>query len=346
MFTIDKKVLHLDISKDPLCNFFYKNNIFNNKDFEIRDILPFYNIEKQKVNKNLIIGGENLEEFYWYGNFENLVSHVSIFICYGYEFFHPRYEYYLEHMDNTLRKFDKTLFILSPWKSDKNFSNIKFIDTHLLNLTLIDNHFDIKLGDKGFFGLFRLDKYNRPLRKMFYDTLKSTDLLDDNSKLFNDKFNDIIEIHDINKSVELLYGYDSFIPHKLYHTYNLEIISEVNNENNSIFYPTEKIFKPLMHGFPFVVYANQYFLSNLKNMGFMTFNEIIPEHYDLEKDSVVRFYKVIEYVKKIKSFGYLNFRKQTKEICKHNRLQAHKLKGTAEVGHLLMFQKILKILKS
>ena len=346
MFTIDKKVLHSDFSKDPLCNFFHRHDIFNNKDFETRDILPFYNIEKQNVNKDLIISGENLEEFYWYGNFENLVSYVSKFICYGYELFHPRYEYYLGHMDTILKKFDKKLSIFSPWKSDKNFSNIKFIDTHLLNLTLIDNEFNIEVGDKDFFGLFRLDKYNRPLRKMFYDTLKLTELLDVNSRLFDDKFNDIKEIHTVNELINLEYGYDSRIPYSLYRMYNLEIISEVNNENNSIFYPTEKTFKPLMHGFPFVIYANQYFLRNLKAMGFMTFNEIIPEYYDLEKDSIIRLYKVIDYIKKIKSFGYLNFRKQTKDICEHNRLHAHKLKGTSEVGHLLMFQKILKILKS
>ena len=43
MFTIDKKVLHSDFSKDPLCNFFHRHDIFNNKDFRLEIRTNYYN---------------------------------------------------------------------------------------------------------------------------------------------------------------------------------------------------------------------------------------------------------------------------------------------------------------
>lgn len=347
MFTVDNKTIHTDFTKDPFLNFLWLNEIKHPEDYNTRDIMPYYDIEKQDISKTLIISGENLEEYYWNGLFDNLVSYTEKLICFGYELFHPRYEFYFEHMDLILKKYNKTLYILGPWTSDKQYSNIKFIGKHFLSLTLIDNHYIDKQNDrdKDFFALFRLDKYNRPFRKMFYNVLNKNVTLMKNSTLYHNKFEDIKAIHDINENINLEYGYDSIIPHKLYRQYNFEIISEVNVENNKIFYPTEKIFKPLMYGFPFLVYANQNFLKCLRLMGFQTFSNIIDETYDNEVDPINRIHKIEKSLEKIKSFGTKELFKQCRHICEYNQEHAHALKGKFELHNKKMYKKIIDILQ-
>jgi len=51
---------------------------------------------------------------------------------------------------------------------------------------------------------------------------------------------------------------------------------------------TEKTFKPIAMGMPFVLSAPAYSLSYLRSYGFKTFNEIWDESYDLEEDDYVR----------------------------------------------------------
>lgn len=347
MFTIDNKIIHTDFTKDPFLNFLFINGIKNTVDFETKDIMPFYSIEKQNVSKTLIISGENLEEYYWNGLFDNLVYHTDKLICVGYELFHPRYEFYLDHMNAILAKHDKFLHILGPWISNKKYTNIEFVGKHFLSLTLIDNHhIDHKVQrQQDFFGLFRLDKYNRPFRKMFYEILYDNKKLMQNSRLYNDKFNDIKEIHKIAQGQDIEYGYDSVIPYKLYRQYNVEIISEVNVENNEIFYPTEKIFKPLMYGFPFVVYAQKNFLQGLRSMGFKTFADHFDENYDLESDPIIRIHKIEKTLMQIKSFGPAKIFKKCEGICEHNQEHAHALKGKFELHNKKMYKKIIDILQ-
>ena len=108
MFTVDNKIIHTDFTKDPFLNFLWLNEIKHPEDYNTRDIMPYYDIEKQDISKTLIISGENLEEYYWNGLFDNLVSYTEKLICFGYELFHPRYEFYFDHMDLILKKYNKT----------------------------------------------------------------------------------------------------------------------------------------------------------------------------------------------------------------------------------------------
>lgn len=347
MFTIDKKILHTKLIEDPFINYLYTHGIRNNEHYNIKDIMPFWDIEKQNINKNLIIAGENLEEYYWNGLFENLISYVDNLICFGYELFHPRYEFYLSHMDVILKKHNKILQILCPWISKKKYSNIEFLGKHWQQLTFVENHYLDNGHERksDFFGLFRLDKYNRPFRKIFHDKIINDSTLMQKSKIFNNKTQDIRQIHDMSMNLDLEYGYDSVIPHTLYQKYSVEIISEVNVENNDIFYPTEKVFKPLIYGFPFVVYAEKGFLRGLHSMGFKTFNEIFNERYDLETDPMYRMHKILETLHEIKRKGVSNIFQKCKEVCQHNQDVAYTLKGKFELHNKKMYDKIMKLLK-
>lgn len=57
---------------------------------------------------------------------------------------------------------------------------------------------------------------------------------------------------------------------------------------------TEKTFKPIAHGMPFVVVSTAHSLSYLKQYGFETFSPLIDESYDNELDDHARIKKIAE----------------------------------------------------
>jgi len=62
-----------------------------------------------------------------------------------------------------------------------------------------------------------------------------------------------------------------------YHLTDVSIVSETSQEE---FFPTEKVYKSLMLGHPFIAYGGPGYLSQLRNMGFQTFGDWIDESYD------------------------------------------------------------------
>lgn len=56
---------------------------------------------------------------------------------------------------------------------------------------------------------------------------------------------------------------------------------------------TEKIFKPIKHGQPFVVAGAPGTLQTLRNLGYKTFDHIIDHSYDLETDNTRRWQKLL-----------------------------------------------------
>jgi hypothetical protein len=56
-------------------------------------------------------------------------------------------------------------------------------------------------------------------------------------------------------------------------------VAETTTENSYNQY-TEKVAKPIIAGRPFVVFAGQHYLSNLRHLGFKTFESIVDQNYD------------------------------------------------------------------
>lgn len=65
---------------------------------------------------------------------------------------------------------------------------------------------------------------------------------------------------------------------KVYHNFFVEIAAETYFTGTT-FYPTEKTWRPILLRTPFIVQGPQDFLSNLKKLGFMTFNKWWDEGY-------------------------------------------------------------------
>lgn len=71
----------------------------------------------------------------------------------------------------------------------------------------------------------------------------------------------------------------TLLPLNVYNQSYYSIVAETTTENSYNQY-TEKVAKPIIAGRPFVVFAGQNYLSNLRQLGFKTFASVIDESYD------------------------------------------------------------------
>ena len=78
------------------------------------------------------------------------------------------------------------------------------------------------------------------------------------------------------------------LPFKIYNKTNYSLVCETSYENDFNFF-SEKIAKPIIANRLFIVISGQYYLRNLKSLGFETFDSIIDESYDLEPDEQTRW---------------------------------------------------------
>jgi hypothetical protein len=79
----------------------------------------------------------------------------------------------------------------------------------------------------------------------------------------------------------------ALLPLNIYNQTYYSIVAETTIENSYNQY-TEKVAKPIIAGRPFVVFAGQNYLSNLRHLGFKTFASVIDESYDSIADSTQR----------------------------------------------------------
>ena len=77
---------------------------------------------------------------------------------------------------------------------------------------------------------------------------------------------------------------------------------------------TEKTFKPIALGMPFVLSAPAHSLSYLRSYGFKTFNEVWDENYDLIEDDHTRIQSMAELLKKLDVLS-VKEKQQTFEKC-------------------------------
>lgn len=123
----------------------------------------------------------------------------------------------------------------------------------------------------------------------------------------------------------------------------LELISETFSENgigksvldtNAIF-ATEKIFKPLLAGRPFIINANPGFLENIHSLGFRTFSRWWDESYDSISDIDDRhdiILKNLNFINSCSNIDLLNLYNDMLPTLKHNAELANKfMKDKREV---------------
>jgi hypothetical protein len=99
-----------------------------------------------------------------------------------------------------------------------------------------------------------------------------------------------------------------------YYKSKVNIITETNFYENEI-HITEKTWKAIYLGIPFVISASKYHLKTLRNMGFKTFNSLVDEQYDeLDGDN-----KIKEIIKSANELANVYNSPEVLEICRFNQ---------------------------
>ena len=81
----------------------------------------------------------------------------------------------------------------------------------------------------------------------------------------------------------------AILPVDIYNETCYSIVAETTCVNDYSHF-TEKVAKPLMCQRPFIAFAGQHYLRNLRSLGFKTFDGIIDESYDTVADQETRFH--------------------------------------------------------
>jgi hypothetical protein len=82
---------------------------------------------------------------------------------------------------------------------------------------------------------------------------------------------------------------------------------------------TEKTFKPIRHGQPFVIFGTPHSLSTLCELGYRTYDKYIDNSYDTVVDNTERFVKLISTVNKLKQQDLHAWYQRLAEDAKYNQ---------------------------
>lgn len=85
------------------------------------------------------------------------------------------------------------------------------------------------------------------------------------------------------------------------------------------FFPTEKTFKPILAGHPFVILGPCGFYQRLHQLGFRTFDHIIDESFDHEPDLHTRIKMIADQVQLLCESDLDAFLNAVKDICIYNQ---------------------------
>jgi hypothetical protein len=125
----------------------------------------------------------------------------------------------------------------------------------------------------------------------------------------------------ISEGCDLFFNMCCNITKEDYEKTFISMVTETLVDEGTLFI-SEKIWKPIMVGHPFIVFGNLGTLSFLKSMGYQTFDKWINEDYDNEPDSGKRCNMIVDELKKLslKSIDELHqIRGEMISTCEHNQ---------------------------
>jgi hypothetical protein len=131
----------------------------------------------------------------------------------------------------------------------------------------------------------------------------------------------------ISEGCDLFFNMCCNITKEDYEKTFVSMVTETLVDEGTLFI-SEKIWKPIMVGHPFIVYGNLGTLKFLKSMGYRTFDKWINEEYDNEPDSGKRCNMITEELVKLstKTVEELKLiRSEMNEVCDYNQKWYKKL---------------------
>jgi hypothetical protein len=82
---------------------------------------------------------------------------------------------------------------------------------------------------------------------------------------------------------------------------------------------TEKIWKPIAMGHPWIVASNYGYYRDMRNMGFKTFEHVLDESFDLIENNQTRLERVEQLVIDLCNQDLASFLKECYNVCKYNQ---------------------------
>ncbi len=104
---------------------------------------------------------------------------------------------------------------------------------------------------------------------------------------------------------------------------------------------TEKTYKPILAGHPFVICANTGFYQDLHRMGFRTFGSLIDESFDTIIDGKGRLDRLIQEVGWLCDQDLDQFWAETRDICLYNQQHAQELHTNQQKTFTVKFQEFM-----
>lgn len=134
---------------------------------------------------------------------------------------------------------------------------------------------------------------------------------------------DLPESIDPRRSV---YDYPSYFYNQLYYATAIgaiNIIAETNTDSpESLFFATEKIFRPICTQTPFIVLSTPGYFKQFAEMGYQSFDSVWDESYDQQQDIHTRTAYIVKLVKQLNNLNKKEFNtvvEQTQSIAAHNK---------------------------
>jgi len=124
-----------------------------------------------------------------------------------------------------------------------------------------------------------------------------------------------------NANIELASDLSASIEWGDQNKFDIHLVPETIFDTEKV-HLTEKIFKPIVMGQPFILFGGPQSLEYLKSYGFKTFDHIWDESYDQEQDTGMRFKKItdlINYLNNLDQQEYKKLIQQTHNIVSYNR---------------------------
>lgn len=110
-------------------------------------------------------------------------------------------------------------------------------------------------------------------------------------------------------------------PTELYENTFISVVTETLHDIGTVFF-SEKTWKPISLGHPFILVSSPNSLEYLRNLGFKTFSRWINEDYDSERDLGKRVVMINREIKKITTLSdndLIKIRKEMEPILAHNK---------------------------
>jgi hypothetical protein len=248
------------------------------------------NIVKEK--KILIIAGADIGPEYAILAFESVLSEVYIV---NQE--HMQQWTRIDEIYNKPNKPYKFLFLNGMYRWHRKYLIERFKKSNLLDQSLwscLDRNIaEIHLLDK---------KYERPVYQSNMNISKLAAMntfADVKQHMFNGQWGD-----------GQLYA-EPYID-----TY-FSLVTETVTESYS--FRTEKIWKPIAMGHPWIAVANAGYYKDIRNLGFKTFEHIIDESFDQIEDTQQRVSRIADVVEDLCKSDLEQFLKEARDICIYNQ---------------------------